>query len=262
MTPEEAATDQATTLERQSGRVVVWLLGLAVLVGAAVVGAVIAYFIFTYVEVKLPLHNQPAMVTLLDPITGEGQVLSKLNVAIDANIHTKVPVDQEVTIPIAGQLDLRLHFNGDVPLKLDIPVHQTIQLKHKVHLDTVIKAKILGDIQKLPVTGIIPIDETVALDLNVPVNKMVHLNFTAPVTATIHQKVTVPLKTTINANVPIDSVFNIPVLNKMKGRIDFPDTPTRILLKSAELVLPLHTLKVGVTDGGTEGGADKAQAGT
>lgn len=238
----------------QTGSVVVWLLGLIVLSGAAVIGAVIAYFIFTYVEVKIPLRNQPAMVTILEPVVGKGKVLSRLSVRIDETIHTKVPVDQNITIPIDGKLDLMLHFDGNVPLELSIPVNETIHLTQRVELDTVIKAQILGDVQKLHVSGIIPLDEKLKLDITVPVNRQVHLNFTAPVTAFIDQKVTVPLETTIDADVPIDAAFDIPVLNKMKGRINFPDNPTRVILEKAELVLPLRTLKLGLTD--EDGGSD------
>lgn len=245
---------------RQTGSVLVWLLGLIVLFGSAVIGAVIAYLIFTYVEVRLPLRNQPAKVTILEPVIGHGKVLSRLSVRIDETIHTRVPVDQNITIPISGELDLMLHFDGNVPLKLSIPVNETIHLTQRVELDTVIEAKILGDIQKLHVSGIIPLDERIQLDITVPVNKSVHLNFTAPVTAFIDQKVTVPLETTIEADVPIDAAFNIPVLNKMVGRIEFPDTPTRVILEKAELVLPLRTLKLGLTDEGGNTGANATQA--
>lgn len=224
----------------------VWLLALIVLTGAAVIGALIAYFIFTYVEVKLPLRDQPATVTLLDPLKGRAEVLEKLDIRIDDTIQTQVPVNQRVTIPIKDKLDLQLHFDGDVPLKLNIPVNETIRLKQEVDLDTVIEARILGDTQKLPVRGTIPINEKVPLDLTVPVNKTVHLNFTAPVSAKIDQELTVPLKTTIDANVPIDSAFNVPVLNQLEGRIKMPDKPTRVIINKADLTLPLRTLELSL----------------
>lgn len=250
----------AVTPRRQAGGVMVWLLGLIVLTGAAVIGALIAYFIFTYVEVKLPLHDQPATVTLPDPLTGRAEVLEKLDIAIDDTIQTQVPVNQQVTIPIKDTLDLKLHFDGDVPLKLDIPVNETIQLKQKVDLDTVIKARILGDTQKLPVQGTIPINEKVPLDLTVPVDKTVHLNFTAPVSAEIDQELTVPLKTTIDANVPIDSAFNVPVLNQLKGRIDMPDTPTKVVINKADLKLPLRTLELSMKNDEDTGGNGRRTA--
>lgn len=248
LTSQVQAKPTTATPRHQTGAVVAWLLGLTVLLGAAVIGAAIAWFVFTYVEARLPLHNQAAMVTILDPVTGYGEVLDRLNISIDETIKTKVPVDQMITIPIKGELDLELHFDGSVPLELNIPVKESIRLKQNVVLDTVIEATMLGDLQKLPVRGIIPIDEEIPLDITVPVRKNVHLTFTAPVTAKIDQMVTVPLKTTIDADVPIDATFNVPVLNKMKGRIDFPDTPTRIIVRDAELVLPLSTLKLGLTD--------------
>lgn len=243
-----AATD--TESHPQGGGVMVWLLGLIVLIGAGVIGALIAYFIFTQVDVKLPLRDQPATVTLLDPLMGRGDVLRKLDIAIDDTIQTQVPVNQRVTIPIKDTLDLKLHFDGKVPLKLDIPVKETISLKQQVALDTVIDAQILGDKHALPVQGTIPINEEVPIDLTVPVRKQVHLNFTAPVTAEIDQDLTVPLKTTINADVPIDSAFKVPVLNQLKGRIDMPDTPTKVVINKADLKLPLRTLELGLVDDG------------
>lgn len=239
----------------QHGGVIVWLVGLVVLIGAAMIGAVIGYFIFTRVNVTLPLRDQPATITLPEPLVARGDVLEKLDIRIDANIQTQVPINQRVTIPVKDTLKLLLHFDGDVPLKLNIPVHETIPLKQVVDLDTQIKATMLGGEVKLDVKGEIPLDEKITLDLVVPVEKTIHLTFTAPVTAKIDQKLTVPLNTTIQANVPIDSSFNVPVLNRLKARLNFPDTPTKVVINKANLVLPLRTLQLGLVDDASDNGS-------
>lgn len=251
----QTANSGPVAAPRQRGSVMVWLVGLIVLVGAAVIGALIGYFIFTRVNIILPLHNQPATVTLPSPFVARGTVLDTLDIRIDETIHTTVPVHQRVTIPVEDTLKLMLHFDGDVPLKLTIPVHETIPLKQVVHLDTEIEATILGSHQTLDVRGDIPLDEKITLDLMVPVEKTIHLTFTAPVVAKIDQKLTVPLNTTIEADVPIDSSFNVPVLNQIKARLNFPDVPTRVVISEARLVLPLRTLQLGLVDDAGENGS-------
>ncbi|MDN5939498.1 MAG: hypothetical protein L0H83_12670, partial [Salinisphaera sp.] len=183
----------------QRGAIGFWLLLLVVLLAAMAGGAIAGYWIFQNVNARLLLSDQPAMVTIPEPIVATADVLNNLNISLDTVISTRVPIDKTVSIPVDDTLHLLAKFDAEVPIKMEVPVHQSITLDQTVHVDAVIQAQVLGDTLSLPIRGDIPIKAEVPIDLVIPVDRMVRLKFTAPVEAKLKQNLTVPLKTTIDA---------------------------------------------------------------
>lgn len=221
-----------------------WGIVLLIFIGAVVGGALIAWFIFKNVDARLILADQPVMATIVDPMDVTAKVTNNLTIGLDATIHTRVPVNQVVTVPVDDTLHILADFDAEVPIKMDVPVHETIPLDQTLNVDTVVTAQLLGQTVQIPLRGKIPVKAQVPIDLIIPVNKKVRLKFTAPVEARIKQSLTVPLNTVIEADVPIKAVLDVPVLSDLKARINFPTTPSRMVINYADLKLPLRTLQL------------------
>ena len=229
-------------LRRQRGAVLFWLLALAVLIGAIIGGALVAWWVFQNIDLRLLLSQQPATVTIPQPVTVEAKVLNNLDIVIDDKIHTQVPVNQTVTVPVSDTLNLTADFDATVPIRMTVPVHDTIPIDQALDVDAVIKADFLGDTHDLHIRGKVPVKANVPVNLSIPVDKQVQLKFTAPVSARIKQNLTVPLNMTIDANIPIHSEMSVPVKSNLIGSVTFPKDPTAVIINYADLRLPLRTL--------------------
>lgn len=240
----------ASSPRRQRGAIGFWLFLLVVLAGAAAGGALIGYWVFKNVDARLLLTNQPAMVTIPEPLNATADVLNNLDITLDDVISTSVPIDQTVSIPVDETLNLLAKFDAEVPIQMNVPVNETITIDQTLSVDAVITAEVLGDTLELPIRGDIPIKADVPINLTIPVDKNVQLKFTAPVAAKLKQDLEVPLKTTIDADIPIQADLSVPVKSKLNARVFMPEDPTEVIIDYADLKLPLRTLDVGLKDDG------------
>ena len=222
-------------------------LGL-VLLGAVAGGAIVGLWVFRNVDARLLLSDQPAKITILQPLEVTGQVLDNLEITIDDTIHSAVPVDQVVSLPIKDALKVMAEFDGEVPIQLSVHVRDKIPLDQTLDLDTVIEADLLGDIHKLPIRGKIPVKAEVPIDLVIPIDQKVTLAFKAPATVKFLENLVVPLKTVIDADIPIKASLSVPVKSPLRASVAFPTTPSDVVIDYSDLKLPLRTLVLQVGD--------------
>lgn len=229
---------------RQRG-VSLWLV-LCVLLVAAAGGALAAWFVISRVDLTLLLRDQALTVVIPQDLTAKARVQGRLDLHLDETIKTQVPVDQLVTIPLDDTLNIIVHFDGDIPLKMNVKLNDSIPLQQVVDLDTTVEAFLpeLGTTLRIPLRGKVPINTLVPVNLVVPVDQIVRLKFTTPVTARIKQDLTVPLRTVIDADVPINAGLKVPVLNELDAIIRMPTTPSQAVITEGDLTLPLRTLRL------------------
>lgn len=220
-------------------------IGVIAVIGVAA-GVLVGVWVFRNVDARLLLTNQPAKVLIPGPLRVSANVLNNLEIELDTSITTTVPVDQVITIPIAETLNVMADFDGDVPIRMSVPVKDKIAINQVLDIDTVIKAEILGDKHDLPLRGKIPVKAIVPVNLNIPVDQKVRLKFQAPVQAKLRQALTVPLKTDISTTIPIKSQMSVPVKSALEATITVPD-PADIVIVESDLLLPLRTVVLGVT---------------
>ncbi|MGH8456743.1 MAG: hypothetical protein ACRETW_06535 [Stenotrophobium sp.] len=230
------------------------VLGLIILIGAICGGMLAGVWVFRNIDARLALKNQAATVVLPEPINVSADVLNNLDILLNTSITTTVPIDQRIKVPINDTLHVIASFDSDVPIKMNVPLHQFIVINQLLDVDTVVKANLLGDTHDLPLRGKIPVYAKVPVDLNIPVDQMVHLKFTAPITARLKQALDVQLKADIATTIPIHSEMSVPVKSALQATITVPE-PVNIIITDADLRLPLHTLRLK-----TAGEDDKAQA--
>lgn len=236
-----------SSAERQHGGAGLWVILLALLIGAVIGGALVGIWVFSNVNARLVIANERAKVIADEPFRASARVTEDLRIRIDERITTSVPVDEQLSLPVRDPLNIIAEFDAEVPIQLDVRVQDEISIDQVLEVDTVIEAKVLGDWQKLPIRGKIPVKATVPVDLLIPVDENVRLQFTAPVTARLQDNLEVPLKTTINTTIPIQSEMSIPLLSDLEAEVTLPkDEPLDVLINYADLELPLRTLRLGL----------------
>ncbi len=226
-----------------------WLI-LVVFVVAMLLGAVAAYVVIGRADLTLALRNQPLTAIIPQQLKAHARVVGNLGLQMDETIRTRVPVDQRVTIPIDDTLNIVAIFNGEIPLRMNVRLKDSIPLRQVIDLNTTVEAYLpeLGSTLVIPLRGKIPVDTMVPVDLVIPVDQRVRLDFTTPVTARIRQNLSVPLRANIEAEVPINATFQVPVLNEVDAVITLPGTPSKAVIESGDLTLPLRSLQLRFVD--------------
>ncbi|MGQ0622846.1 MAG: hypothetical protein ACT4QA_23565 [Panacagrimonas sp.] len=238
---------------RQHGGLLVWLVLLVIFLGAIAGGALVGLWVFKNIDARLLLSNQPAKITIDEKLKVTARALENLNIRLDDTIHTQVPVDQDLRIPLKEQLNVIAEFDGDVPIKMDVQVRDKIVLDQVLDLNAVIDAEILGDTLKLPIRGKVPVKAIVPVSLDIPVDQMVRLKFIAPVGVRVKQDLNVRLKTVIDADIPIQADLSVPVKSDIPAEAEFSRDPIAATIVEADLRLPLRTLRLEMKDEGQTG---------
>jgi hypothetical protein len=226
----------------------IWAMVGLVLLGAVVGGGAVALSVFRNVDARLLLADQPAEITILEPLEVTGRVLDNLDIEIDDVIPAAVPVDQILSLPITDVLDVVAEFDSEVPIRLDVRVRDVIPLDQTLDLDATIEADLLGDRHELPIRGKVPVKAEVPIDLTIPIDQMVRLKFRAPAKVQFREKLVVPLKTVIETEIPIRAALNVPVKSDLRAKVEFPKEPTSVVIDRSDLRLPLRTLVLEVAD--------------
>lgn len=226
---------------------------ILVLFAAMAGGCLVGWLLFRHVDVRVLLANQPATVSLPQPLRVSADVRDALDVLIDGDIATTVPVDQVLQVPVKDTLHVMATVDSDVPIRMTVPIRDSIPVDQTVHVDTRVQVTVLGQTLTLPVRGDVPIKASVPVSLDVPVDQMVRIRFTAPTAVHIKDAVSVPLKTTISAVVPIHSEMKVPVRSALRADVHVPGELPVTIVRS-DLNVPLRELAFGVRERAAAGG--------
>ncbi len=219
----------------------VWAVGLFAL--AVMAGGLLAWWMLNYIAVQLPLKNQQAQVKINEPILAKANVLNPLDVMIQGQLQTQIPIDQQIQVPIKDTIRTQVSFDHEIPIQLAVNIDQQIPLEQVIHLDSKVQVKILGKEMSLPIRGDIPIHATIPVKLTMPINQKIKLKFVAPVDAKINQRLNIPLKATIDAKVPLQGVLQVPVKSQIETQVFLPDTLPVTITKS-DIQFPLKDISL------------------
>lgn len=221
--------------------------GGVLLVVALLVGVALAWWVWRNIDAELLLRNQQAKVIVPDPMDVGINILDDLDILIDTNIATSVPVDQTLVLPIKETLDVMVAFDDAVPIKMTVPIQDTIHLDQSVPVDGEVKARVMGVWINVPVKGELPIKADVPLDLKVPVDQLVGLKFKAPAKVDFLEDLRVPLKTNIDTVIPLKSAMSVPVRSTLNAKARILK-PADALIAQMDLKLPLREVGLGFAD--------------
>lgn len=221
-----------------------WLLLGLIFFGAVVGGVLVGLWVLKNIDLRLMLMNQPARVTIDEPVTVQAEAKDALQITLNDTIRTRVPVDQMIKIPIKDTLNVTANFKGEVPISMNVAVRDHIEINEVLNVDAIVDAEILGDKLKVPIRGKVPVKAKVPVSLDIPVDQLVQLAFTAPVGVSVKQDVEVPLRTEIEADIPINANLTVPVNAPFGAKVTFSPEPFAMTIVDADLRLPLKTLRL------------------
>lgn len=218
-----------------------WLSALAIFIIAILLGIIAGWWVFKNFDMNLPIRNQPATVTLPEPIQVKAKVLNELDVMVKGHLATEIPIDQTIQVPVKDTLHTVISFDNEVPIKMQVPVKYTLPLDQKIHVDSTVKVRLLGRDISLPIRGDIPIKAQIPININVPVNQNIRLKFVAPADARLEQKLNIPLRTMIATNFPLQGVMQVPVKSELQAQVVVPQPVSAVITKS-DFRFPLSQL--------------------
>ncbi len=218
--------------------------GLGLVFVVAVCGGVAgAAWMLHHGEARLLLEDQPATVSIPEPIPIKADITNALSILLDGKLTTTVPVDQMIQVPIKDTLHVMATLDHDVPIRMNVPIRDTVPVDQIVHVDSKVSVFVMGHALTLPIRGDVPIKTQVPLSIDVPVDQMVHLSFTAPADVKLTQALNVPLKADIHTTIPLHSSMDVPVRSALLANVTVPG-PVEAIVTHADLHLPLRTLDV------------------
>ena len=224
------------------------LLCLLIFCGAIIGGVIVGIWVFNNVDARLVLKDQPADIVIHDQLKLTAEVLNKLEISLNEVITTQVPIKKDVSVPIDEILNLRAAIKTSVPVTMDVRVQDSIAIDQVLDLDSVVQARVLGEVIDIPIKGRVPVRADVPIDLMIPIRKKIPVDIVAPVKAKLKQRLTIPLNTVIDAEIPISSEMNVPVHSAIEALATFTKEPLPVVIQYADLKLPLRTLRLETTD--------------
>lgn len=244
---------------RQRGVLRLWMLALLVLVGAGIGVVLAGVYVYHNVKAKLLITDTPTAVTVVEPFKVGATILNQLEIVLDDTVHTRVPVDTTLSVPVTEPLNLLVTFDAMVPIKTTVTLNETITIDQKVAIDTILQASLVGDTFDLALSGKFPVKAEVPVKLLIPINQIVRLQFTAPIKATLKQNLKVPLDAVIEADVPLRTRMSVPINNTVQAIAHLPPTPLPVEILYADLAIQLNNVTFGLADESNEGEKDGAQ---
>lgn len=235
-----------------------WLSAFIIFLVAILLGIVAGWWVFKNFDMNLPIRDQPATVSLPEPIQVKAKVLNDLDVMVRGNLATQIPINQTIQVPVNETLHTVISFDNEVPINMQVPVNYTLPLDQKIHVDSTVKVRLLGRDISLPIRGDIPIKAQIPININVPVNQKVWLKFVAPADARLKQNLNIPLKTTIATNFPLQGVLQVPVKSELQAQVIVPEPVSAVITKS-DFRFPLSQLALQRVEKSVDKTTDKTE---
>lgn len=210
-----------------------FVIGAGVLlIIALAIGAYLAWWVWKNLGAELLLRDQQASVVVPEPMSVGIDILDDLDIVIDTVIDTTVPI------------------------KMNVPLKDTIKLDQIIPVDGEVRARVLGKWITVPIKGELPVKADVPIDVNVPVDQLVKLQFNAPAKVDILEDLSVPLKADIKTSIPLKSAMQVPVRSRLRASATILE-PADALIAEMDLKLPLREVGLSFVKDGKSATADE-----
>jgi hypothetical protein len=212
---------------------------LLVLMGVAAAG--VAWWAWHNLAAQVVLKDQQADILLPQELAVTAAVTQKVKISLDnQSLPVRVPIHQELSIPLTQAIAVKVSLNTVVPVKIDVPIKQVLKIDQVIDLDTQVKTRILGMSLMLPIQGKIPVKADVPVDLVIPVHKDLPLVLVAPVTVRFSEPLRTTLDTVIETRVPLHGAMSLPLMAPVSARLTFPQQKVTAGLALLDLTVPFE----------------------
>ena len=89
-------------------------------------------WVFKHFNIYIPLKDQDVAIDLQEPLQVRVKVKDALNVDVDGRVNAKIPIDEQLNVPLTQTLTPRVYFDNLVPISTTIPVKETIQVNQNL----------------------------------------------------------------------------------------------------------------------------------
>ncbi len=228
-----------------------WIAAAGVLAGALIGGVVVALWLYTHVVVHIQIRDQPLGVMLPDEFNAIAKVTNDLEVAMDGQISTSVPFQQDLTVPFRGRYDFDVDMRADVPVAFEVVYDGILPIDTAadVTIRTGINYKNLKSLRNLVIETSLPLKFPLPVKLNIPVKDTIDLRYTGPLSADINQDVQTRVDTVLKTRLPINQTITTPVTAALPLTVYPRHEQVRLILSRMDIALrPSTMLGFSVTE--------------
>ena len=201
----------ASPVGERSRGVIGWLLTAVVLLGMVVAGVGLAWWVWRYLVIDIPIEHQAVGITLPPSFQATAKVSNMLDVAMKGEIEAAVPFKQTLTVPLRGRYDFDVEMDAKVPVKFEVIYDGVIPVDTSaaVTIRTGINYKNLKALRNIVIKTSLPLKFPLPVHLKIPVDDVIDLTYTGPLSADIDQDLLAPVDTVLRTRLPIDQTIRV-----------------------------------------------------
>ena len=232
------------------GHVVTWrhlvITAVLLLLSMAALAAGVAWWAWHNLAARVVLREQQALVRLPQELSVQASLTRKVVVKVDQVLPVRVPIQQDLVIPIKDAIPVQVSIDTIVPLRLDVPVRQTIHLDQAIDIDTQVRTRVLGVSLSVPIQGRIPVKADVPVDMVIPVKQDVPIALTTSALVRVTEPLRTRIDTVVHAQVPIHASLRLPVTEPVDARLTFPQQRVHAGLDLMDLTVPFEAVTMAL----------------
>lgn len=234
----------------QRGGIALWLGGGVILAVALLVGVCVGYWLFVNLVVHITIKDQPTAIRLPETVQATARVTNVLDITMQGEIATKVPFEQDLTIPLDGVYNFHVQMSPKVPVEFTVVYDGLIPIDTMANITatTDFDYKSLKQIRNLEVNTSIPLKFNLPVHLEIPVKDTIQLRYEGPISATIHDSLSTHVDTTLKTKLPVNQTIRSPVTAAIPLRVELPQEPIRTVINSINIALQPTDLKLQIKD--------------
>ena len=232
------------------GHTITWrhliLTAFALIVLMSALALAAGWWAWHHLAAHVVLREQQALVRLPDTLAVRAEITRQVAVRVDQTLPVRVPIQQDLVIPIKDAIPVQVSIDTVVPLRLDVPVRQTIHLDQAIDIDTQVRTRVLGVSLSVPIQGRIPVKADVPVDMVIPVKQDVPIALTTSALVRVTEPLRTRIDTVVHAQVPIHASLRLPVTEPVDARLTFPQQRVQAGLDLMDLTVPFEAVTMAL----------------
>lgn len=228
------------------GRTVTWkhliITAVLLLILMGVGAAFVTWWIWQNMAAQVVLKEQQADIVLPKELAVQAAVNQRVRIQVDQTLPVRVPIHQDLTIPLKEAIPINVSIDTMVPISIDVPIKHVVRVDQVVQLDTQVKTRILGIPVTVPIQGRIPVKAEVPVDLVIPVRQNLPVALVTPATVRLTEPLRTTVDTVIEARIPVHESLSLPVTAPVNATLSFPQQRVRAGLDLLDLTVPFDSV--------------------
>ncbi|OGA85094.1 MAG: hypothetical protein A2711_08375 [Burkholderiales bacterium RIFCSPHIGHO2_01_FULL_63_240] len=193
-----------------------------------------AWFVYTQLDARMVLREQPVTLRLPAGLQAQAQVQQPVHTGIDMRPLVNVPVRQRLRAQIDDTLLTRVSFDATVPVDTVVQVDQVVTVRTELSM----QVPLVGWLPAFDVT--LPVVLSLPFKADVPVRTQVPVRLDALVSGELRAPIEVPLDTVFRLRPQIRGA----VVARIQGQMDFvvrdAMPPMALTIEHARLLAPFE----------------------